>query len=705
MAAYCLPKAMSSIFIQKIMDGTLNPVELKNLSSEERRAKFGELLGEENAKDVNTLFEQKLLMPNQKKAMVDWARSVAGLNKQAREDIADKIQKMDQVLQPADQKSFLADLANKKLGVAVTSEEAQKIFDMSTDVKNKKADWESDIDNQEKRISYGRSLLDLRDTIEEMKPDGHSLVDKIVNVAAIPKSMLTSIFHFSAPFVQGWGMMSTGRAWEGFGQMMKYFYDEDNYQNFRAYMITHPDYDLARKGGLALTDLSDKLNDREEALQSTLVQKANDYLGQGLPYTNIVGASSRAFTGYLNYVRFNRFADLLNAARNAGEDVREGSSVVSDLAKVVNDFTGRGSIGTGDQFRNTTAVLNTVFFSPRKLSATIAMFNPITYLKPSMSPTARIAAIRQLTGSLLATGAVLGLAVGAGAEVDMNPTSAKFAKIKLGETYLDITGGNSIYLRLLSRIATGSEITSSGKQIQLGEGYRPITRADLVTQYIRGKLSPTAGLLADYLYGHDPIGNEFNITDEIRKDVQPIFLSSLISFFEQTPDNTGAIVPVLSGMFGVGVENALPPLHKLGVTSWGDPVSLWHDPIRSNLDRELTKLGKTMSFPNPTINGVKLTDDQYREYIVASGQSAKMQISSLINSTFWEKASNQTKLDMVNSAIKTGRDLAQSEIMIKSINGPNDILKQSINNQIQKVQAYSQPSGVADIPEQQIGPQ
>lgn len=685
MAAYCLPKALSSVFLQKIMDGSLNPVELKNLSTAERRAKFAEFLGDENAKDVNTLFETKLLLPNQKKAMIDWARSVAGLNKQAREDIADKIQKMGQVLQPADEKSFLADLANKKLGVAVTSEEAQKIFDMSSDVKAKKEDWENDLDNQDKRIAYGRSLLDLRDTIEKMKPDGHTLVDKIVNVAAIPKSMLTSIFHFSAPFVQGWGMMSTGRAWEGFGQMMKYFYDEENYQNFKAYMVTHPDYEFVKDGGLAITDLSDQLNMREEALQSTLVQDANQYLSDKTGVPNLVRASSRAFTGYLNYVRFQRFSDLLNAARNAGEDVRLGSPVVSDLVKVVNDFTGRGSIGTGDQFRNTTAVLNTVFFSPRKLSATIQMFNPYTYLKPDMSPTARIAAIRQLTGSLLATGAVFALATSLGASVDMNPTSSKFAKIKIGDTYLDMTGGNAIYLRLLARIATGHELTSTGKDIELGQGYRPITRADLVTQFIRGKLSPIAGLFTDALYGKDPIGNDFNITDEIRKDVQPIFLSSLIGFFEQNPNNTGAIVPALSGMFGVGVENALPPLHKLGVTAWGDPVSWWHDPVRSDLDRELGKLGKTMSMPNPTINGVQLTDDQYRDYIVSAGQSAKMQIANLVRSDFWEKASNQTKLDLVNNAIKTGRELAQSQVMIKSLNGPNDILQQSMKKQMQAI--------------------
>ena len=42
---------------------------------------------------------------------------------------------------------------------------------------------------------------------------------------------------------------------------------------------------------------------------------------------DLIRASSRAFTGFLNYTRFYRFNDLLNAARLNGEDVSKGSQV------------------------------------------------------------------------------------------------------------------------------------------------------------------------------------------------------------------------------------------------------------------------------------------------------------------------------------------------------------------------------------------
>jgi hypothetical protein len=47
----------------------------------------------------------------------------------------------------------------------------------------------------------------------------------------------------------------------------------------------------------------------------------------------------------LNSVRFNSFANLITAARNLEEDVSLGSKAAQDIAKTVNDVTGRGNIG------------------------------------------------------------------------------------------------------------------------------------------------------------------------------------------------------------------------------------------------------------------------------------------------------------------------------------------------------------------------
>lgn len=677
MPSWCLPRNLSNAFLDAIKDGRLSPMKLMSMSSAERRAAFGEILGPDNAHEINASFEKTMLLKDQKRGLVTWANKVSGITEPVRRDILNTISKLDRVLQPEEERGFLADLAAKKLGVTVTAEEAKAIFQLSQTAETAKAEMLKDISNVGNRVAYGRALLDLKDQIESLKPNGQTLVHKLVDVLNIPKSALTSILHFSAPFVQGWGMLSTKVAWNGFSKMFQYFASEANYRDLNAYIISHPDYGLAVDGRLGVTKLGDKLSAREEAIQSTLVEQANQWLTDRTGVPNLVRASSRAFTGYLNYVRFNRFVDLLNAARLGGEDVSEGSQVVKDLARVVNNFTGRGELGTDDRYSSIGPVLNTVFFSPRKVIATMEMFNPVNYVNPKISPTARMAGMRQLAGSLIATSAVLALAKAMGASVDPDPRSANFAKIVIGGEKLDMTGGNAVYVRLLARIATNQEITSHGKLIQLGEGYRATTRADLVANYIRGKLSPIAGFLADALYGKDPIGRPFNVTDEMRDKLMPITMSSFLNFATNDPGNSAAIIPSLAALFGVGLESPLPPMSHSGMDVWGQPLGSTGSWQADPVNKEFETLGYTPSFPMNTIRGVKLDPQQYNQYVQTSGRLAYMRLESVIGTQGWNGVPSGERLKVMKDVIRKSRDAAATAIMLQSQGSSHDILKQA----------------------------
>lgn len=598
MAAWCLPKPFASAFMNALKDGKIVPEKLMDMTSEERRVFFEDIVGREHAPEVNALFESKLLLKDQQRGLVTWARQVAGLSERARTDIIDRINKMDRVLNPQEEKDFLADLAAQKLGVSVTASEAKEIFDLAGKASQAEAAMTAEREangyrplsigqalktgTEDKGIAYGRAVGDLTDKIESLKPNGRTWTDFAIDLVNLPKSVLTSVLHFSAPFVQGWGMLSTARAWQGFGQMFRYFASEENYANLNAYIISHPDFPLVKAGKLGLTKLGDKLSAREEAIQSSLVEQANQYLSDKTGVPNLVRASSRAFTGYLNFVRFSRYVDLLNAARLAGEDVSANSDVVRDLAKVVNDFTGRGEIafdvsGKAEPTVGERSVpaLNAMFFSPRKLAATMHMFNPVRYLNPNISATARKAAFRQLTGSLIATGAVLSIAKATGAQVSFDPRDANFAKIKLGKTTLDMTGGNAIYLRLLARLATNEEVTARGRLVLLGTGYKPTTRADLIASFLRAKLAPVPGLLADALYGSDPAGRPFSITDEMKEKMTPIFAKSFYDFVIHDPDsaaNPAEFAAALTSMFGIEMHTQLPRVTRTHRDIWGNPA-------------------------------------------------------------------------------------------------------------------------------------
>jgi len=677
MAAFCLPKQYTEAFRQALKSGELSPGKLRTMTTEERRGLFSKMFGDDLSGELNLSFEKRLLLKDQQTAMKNWVNDALGLNEVSKKTLVDKIQRMDRILNPVLDREFLADLAHKKLGTSLTVEEARQVFDLSRIAKTAKDEMLADLGNTEKQIAYGNAVLDLSEKVNELKgrssfdiKDRAAIGRSFMNLTGIPKTLMSSI-DLSAPFIQGWGMVSTRRFWEGFAEMFKYFSSEKNFRNLDAYIVSHPNYELARSGKLGITELGENVLHREESFQSNIVedlsQKFADWSKKntGLPMPNPFRASARAFTGFLNYVRFQRFNDLIEAARLSGEDIRPGSQAVKDIAKVINDFTGRGALGKGDRNANLAPILNNIFFSPRKLSATINMFNPDTYLRSS--PTARKAAMRQLVGSLVATGSVIALVRSMGADVDLDPRSQDFAKIIIGKQKYDITGGNAIYNRLLVRLLTGQIKTSQGEIKNLGEGYKAQTRMDLILGFLRGKLSPVAATIVDALYGQDAIGRPFELSTQASEKLVPMTIQNFMDF--STSGETGVVPSLLSltTIFGINMQSPFMK-ERVGLTPWGDSASTPLDETTEDLNEALSEAGYNFNnvMPPDTINGVKLTTDEYKDYIQMSGHFSKAQLAPLIHTPEWENLPKDTKLRIIKSVVNTSRKQAQDSIMIKN---------------------------------------
>lgn len=578
--------------------------------------------------------------------------------------------------------------AAKQFGIKINDlspEEATKLADAVRAVEQAKNSVRIDPRYPDSNMDYGRAVIDLDDVVSELKPGNRTATQKFIDVLNIPRSALTSILHFSAPFVQGWGMISRPQAWEGFAQMFKYFASDENYRDLQAYITGHPYYDIAKKAKLGLTDISTDLNHREESIQSSLLQQANTYLKEKYGVPDLIKASSRSFTGYLNYVRFKVFTDLISAAKLAGEDISADSRVVRDIANVVNDFTGRGALGSGDRYANLQGLANAAFFSPRKQVAMFQMFNPVRYLDPRISPTARQAAIRQLSGSLIATGAVLGVAAAMGAGVDVDPRSSNFLKLQLGDEKFDFTGGVSSYGKLWGRILTDQSVSSSGHLMNLGEGYKAVTRADIIGSYVRSKLSPVASFLTDAIVGTDMIGRPFSLSEETMDKMVPITIGEIIHMIHSSPEDAAVYIPAFFTLFGIQMQSPLPAEHTLGVNVWGEPSNAFDPAPRNQIDKEASKLGVSMHLPLNVIDGIPLTNNQYKKYIVTSGQLAKQQLTPLVNSQGWQSIPDQVKAYMIKQIISGSRGAAQQYIKAESIGTNNDIMRQSLNKKIQGI--------------------
>ena len=166
--AYCLPRPNASKFLEALKDGTIDPGKLAAMTSEDRAAFFAKIVGDDNAHHVNSLFESKMLLKDQQRGMVTWAKNLAGIAEPVRRDLIAKIEKLDRVLNPDDERAFLADLAATKLGTKVTYEEAQKITELAqkaTAERDKPTDNLSGVSND-----YLNAAAALEHHINSLKP-------------------------------------------------------------------------------------------------------------------------------------------------------------------------------------------------------------------------------------------------------------------------------------------------------------------------------------------------------------------------------------------------------------------------------------------------------------------------------------------------------------------------------------------------------
>lgn len=131
MANWCLPPKFANLFLKALQDGNIDVEKMATMESADRRALLAKYVGEENAHEVNAAFEQKLLLKDWKRGMLSWVKGVTGLSDPAKRDMVNRITKMDKLLNPADEKMFLADYAAKRLGTEVTVDEAKKITDLA----------------------------------------------------------------------------------------------------------------------------------------------------------------------------------------------------------------------------------------------------------------------------------------------------------------------------------------------------------------------------------------------------------------------------------------------------------------------------------------------------------------------------------------------------------------------------------------------
>ncbi len=355
----------------------------------------------------------------------------------------------------------------------------------------------------------------------------------------LPRAITASL-DLSAPLRQGLPLITRREFWTSLGPMVKSLLSEKSFRGIQEEIASRPTHQLMQEAKLALTDINGLLP-QEEAFLTNFAGK--------LPG---IRASNRAYVGFLNKLRADTFDALAKDLQKQG---RLNPDTAKSIASFVNTATGRGDLPK--VLQQAAPLLNGLFFSPRLIASRLQLLNPQFYIK--QDPLVRKEALKAILGATGAISIVLGLSKLAGAQVGTDPKNADFAKVKVGNTRYDLTGGFAAYFRLAAQLKSGKLISSTtGKVSTLGEGYKPLTRYDIILRFLQNKESPVVSLLSSMLQGKNPVGEPLNFkeTNPFNNPIAKLFIPMLAQDIYDAYQEWGAegIVRAIPSTFGIGTQ-------------------------------------------------------------------------------------------------------------------------------------------------------
>jgi len=361
----------------------------------------------------------------------------------------------------------------------------------------------------------------------------------------IPRALMATM-DFSAPLRQGavLGSRYPKQFGKAFVEMFKYFGKPAYYEQAMYDVTQKPTYGLMKAHGLAVDGAQQLTGTEEQFLNSMLESDTAKKFGIG----HIIAASDRAYSGFLTKLRADVFEKTMKDFNDSG--IQLNKKELDSLTKFINSASGRGQGKVTDQVSRLQ-----VLFSARLWKSRLDNLNPLYYAR--LDPVARKLAVQSTASFAGITGSLLGLAALSGMDVETDPRSADFAKIKVDNTRFDILGGHQQNIRLLAQMATGTKINSVTGEVQtLGadRGFGKPSRLDLMYQFLENKENPIIGFATKALRGTDQVGNPINLVSEAGKLAIPLTMQSTYDTIKDTGSITQGIAMNVPGIFGVGTQ-------------------------------------------------------------------------------------------------------------------------------------------------------
>lgn len=548
---FCLSEKAIEEIRGRFKSGEITPEKLAEMDSAQRRGYFAQFLGEPTATKVNELFESKLLLKNQQKGIIDWAKQVSGLKPAQVRDIISRVNKMDKILTPENEVEFLADLASHRIGATVTAEEAANIFELAQNAKKAKEEISSGGD----RVKYGRAKVAFDDYVNDLKAETkkkslleylkpQNYLEGASNMAGLAKSLKASLDN-SVIGRQGLKVAFTNpdiwlkNSIKSFSDIVHSFGGREVIDEVRADVLSRENAVNGnyKKEGLAV-------GVREEAYPSSLPQKV-PILGR------FFKASEAAFTAFQYRTRADIFDRYYETITNAGGDT-------TGIGILANSLTGRGKLGSLEPVADK---LNNLFFSPRLLKSNIDALTAHAFDHGKMGTEAKKIAAFNTLKIVAGVATVLAIAKAVDPEsVEEDPRSSDFGKIRVGDTRFDVSGGMAAISTLAARIVpalwgdakTKSSVTDLLTELNSGK-YGSKTTKDVLIDFGENKLSPMASFLLHIAEGRDREGKKTNLGKEAVELITPLPISNFAEL-RDNPNSANILAALIADGLGVSTN-------------------------------------------------------------------------------------------------------------------------------------------------------
>lgn len=593
--AWCLTKDQESKFRTALVSKKIDPFKLAEMTSEQRRSTFEKYVDAENATQINSLFESKLLLKNQVTGFKNWAKRVVGMKPAAKRDLLSKINRLNDlgVLSPKEMNSFMEDLAKTRLGFGVTFEEAKTINELSSERVNAKEKWEAKVkDNPEwesdphktrsqwikdpVRLEYGLKQVALENYVNDLKLEAKrkrvSFKEDPVNAVLNPikespgffndlfKSLMASFDNsfFGRQGIKNlYGTPSQKRIWarnfvKSFSDMAaeirrKKVNGFDPMDFIRADIYSRPNSinGKYKAGNYQLEVLN------EEVFPTSLPERIPG-LGR------LFRASETAFNGSALRMRAD-LADMMISKMDAQGINTKDPSQARGAGHLVGSLTGRGSLGRAATINKE---LNFVLWSARFFKANLDTITAHQF-DPQATSFTKSEARKNIVSIVGHVAGLMMLAKFLDPEsVDEDPTSTNFGRIKIFGHWTDVTGGMRTIVTMAARLIPHKRNgewgvwkksnTGNVKNMISGESGSQDAVDVLIESLFLNRLAPVASVIRDFYRGEMFGGDPFDIKKSIINSALPL---SIQNINDVKDEGFEAILGVaISEFFGLGVS-------------------------------------------------------------------------------------------------------------------------------------------------------